>query len=1062
MAFSPNESQKLALKRWNKNVLVSAGAGSGKTAVLTERIKRIIESGVMPTNLLVLTFTKDAANEMRTRVKNKLNEDPSLRKYLPSLEQAYFTTFDSFSLSFCKKYSYLLSLGQDISIVDENTIFVKKNEILRDIFNEYLLKNDPIFKEFLSIYTQKSLDTGIALILDYIKGLDLLYNPIDKINELTNPNNFDKFYNDIKDKYNSYLKSLANDIFLDLSILPNVFTDDNQASDLKENVLSYFSNGFDFDKFNEIVPTYKFKRRNSKCDIEQTEEEKKFFAKVKDSISFYIEALTYKDYVVSDIQNNNRFISLFKDIILNYYDKINLFKKSLNLFEYNDIARMSIELLEKNSKICEEVKNQYVEILIDEYQDTSDLQEKFMSLIANDNLFMVGDIKQSIYRFRHANPNNFREKYNSYDKLYEEDEEHNGLFLNKQIDMNKSKGLRIDMTQNFRSRKEVLDNINKMFSVIMTEEHGNAKFAESHQMIYGNLYSLNEPNRDYNMKILNYDKDADTSYTPAEIEAFIVAKDILNRVNNKQLVQDEKDKKKVLRPIEFKDFCIICDRKNSFETLEAVLQHFGIPVSINQNEDINNSDLILTIFSIIKGVSLSYKLKDAAKNEAAYWHSVLSIYRSFLYKDKYSDNDTFEIVMSKNLDNEVSDKLNYLASLIDSISNCQIYNTALDIFEFFKNLPKYKTINKSMHETEYLFNMIRSLSEIGYHFTDISNYLEEVLNSGNKVQYSLEHSDDPGVKIMNIHKSKGLEFAVCYFIDLAHKPNKDNYSLKHGFDSEYSFFLPSYIKGESNGIRDTAQSILFNYYSKKDTFSERIRLFYVALTRAKEEIVLVYPLSELDELSLMPNKVCLLKDYVDMFRLKSGYPNTIVDLYTLALTHNYKGNAIEIELNPRAKYNYDKYEFNHHLIDESHISKSINSIIDSNKKYILEYGTKFHAIMENLDFKNPDINSIEEEFKDKVIAILSNPLFLNIKDAITYSEYEFVYTKDNIKYHGIIDLLAEYNDHIDIIDYKLSNTDSKEYIRQLSIYKDYVALHSKKLINCYLVSLNQNKIKKVD
>ena len=512
MAFSPNESQKLALKRWNKNVLVSAGAGSGKTAVLTERIKRIIESGVMPTNLLVLTFTKDAANEMRTRVKNKLNEDPSLRKYLPSLEQAYFTTFDSFSLSFCKKYSYLLSLGQDISIVDENTIFVKKNEILRDIFNEYLLNNDPIFKEFLSIYTQKSLDTGIALILDYIKGLDLLYNPIDKINELTNPNNFDKFYNDIKDKYNSYLKSLANDIFIDLSILPNVFTDDNQASDLKENVLSYFSNGFDFDKFNEIVPTYKFKRRNSKCDIEQTEEEKKFFAKVKDSISFYIEALTYKDYVVSDIQNNNRFISLFKDIILNYYDKINLFKKSLNLFEYNDIARMSIELLEKNSKICEEVKNQYVEILIDEYQDTSDLQEKFMSLIANDNLFMVGDIKQSIYRFRHANPNNFREKYNSYDKLYEEDEEHNGLFLNKQIDMNKSKGLRIDMTQNFRSRKEVLDNINKMFSVIMTEEHGNAKFAESHQMIYGNLYSLNEPNRDYNMKILNYDKDADTSY----------------------------------------------------------------------------------------------------------------------------------------------------------------------------------------------------------------------------------------------------------------------------------------------------------------------------------------------------------------------------------------------------------------------------------------------------------------------------------------------------------------------------------------------------------------------
>ncbi|MCR5786912.1 MAG: UvrD-helicase domain-containing protein, partial [Acholeplasmatales bacterium] len=165
MAFIPNPSQELALRDWGKNVLVSAGAGSGKTAVLTERIKRIIESGVLPTRLLVLTFTKDAANEMKTRVKTKLSESDELKKYLPSLEQAYFTTFDSFSLSFCKKYSYMLSLGQDISIVEEATISVKKVEILKNIFNEYLKNDNQIFKEYLSFYTTKSIDQAVDKIL---------------------------------------------------------------------------------------------------------------------------------------------------------------------------------------------------------------------------------------------------------------------------------------------------------------------------------------------------------------------------------------------------------------------------------------------------------------------------------------------------------------------------------------------------------------------------------------------------------------------------------------------------------------------------------------------------------------------------------------------------------------------------------------------------------------------------------------------------------------------------------------------------------------------------------
>nr|MCR5786343.1 UvrD-helicase domain-containing protein [Acholeplasmatales bacterium] len=728
------------------------------------------------------------------------------------------------------------------------------------------------------------------------------------------------------------------------------------------------------------------------------------------------------------------------------------------------IARMSIQLLENNKDICEEVKNQYKEILIDEYQDTSDMQEKFMSLISHDNLFMVGDIKQSIYRFRHANPNNFKEKYDTYDKLYEEDNEHQGKVKNKLIDFKNAKGLRIDMTQNFRSRSEVLNNINNMFSVIMTQDHGDARFEESHQMIYGGLYTEKEANRDYNMKILNYDKKEASSFNNDEIEAFIVAQDILKRIKNKQTVQYNIDKDtKGLRPIEFKDFCIICDRSKEFKTLEAVLQHFNIPVSINKNEDVTESSLLSTVFSIIKGISLTYLLHNEVKNNASYWHAVLSIYRSFLLKDKYSDNYTFDIVMSKNLDNEVSIKLKELANLIDEYSNTQIYNTALESFNFFKELNKVGSINKSMHEVEYIFNMIESLSKMGYHFTTISDYIDDTLNSDSNLNYSLDHSDDPGVKIMNIHKSKGLEFAVCYFLDLDHGPNLEDCKHDYGFDSDYAIYLPAFVKDDnSEGLRKTAQAILNNYYSEKATLSERIRLFYVALTRAKEEMVLVYPKIELNELKLMPNKITKFSELINMYRLSSGYPTIDVDIKTINLTHDYMDNNKEINIKDNGPYSYKTYSFDSNVVETSHISKTINEITDESTRFILEYGSKFHEVMESIDFKNPDLSKIDLEFKDKVTDILNNDLMKNISKANTYHEHEFVFEDNNVKYHGIIDLLAVYDDHVDIIDYKLSNAEHEEYKRQLAIYKEYVKRHTDLPINCYLLSLNQNKIKKVD
>jgi ATP-dependent helicase/nuclease subunit A len=214
MAFNPSPSQALALKiDYHKNMLVSAGAGSGKTAVLSERIKDIILTGVNPTNLLVLTFTKDAAAEMKDRVKQKLKEN-GLENMLPSLEQAYFTTFDSYSLSICKKYSYIFGIGQDIGIADDAAIYGTKTRIIKEIFNEYLANDNQVFKSYLKYYTNKSLDSSVTTLLDYISALDLLPDTIEYLNNLEANVLNDQYIERIKELYNKYLLELANKLLI--------------------------------------------------------------------------------------------------------------------------------------------------------------------------------------------------------------------------------------------------------------------------------------------------------------------------------------------------------------------------------------------------------------------------------------------------------------------------------------------------------------------------------------------------------------------------------------------------------------------------------------------------------------------------------------------------------------------------------------------------------------------------------------------------------------------------------------------------------------------------------
>ena len=1069
MAFNPSPSQKLALNiNYHKNMLVSAGAGSGKTAVLSERIKDIILSGVNPTNLLVLTFTKDAAAEMKDRVKQKL-KDNNLLNMLPSLEQAYFTTFDSYSLSLCKKYSYIFGIGQDIGIADDAAIYGTKTKIIKEIFNEYLANNNEVFKSYLKYYTNKSLDTAVSVILDYISSLDLLPDTIEYLNNIEANTLTDEYISRIKKSYDEYLLELANKLLIRLRNVFDVITQpDNREYIL--NILNQFEETINLDC---IIPTFaNFELKKNAGKYALDESQKTILNSFRDMRKKFNEKAEIRQFIDTDLPENYQYIKLFRDTILEYYKRLNEFKRQMNIYEYVDISKMVIKLVRTNPSIKEELKNQYHEILIDEYQDTSDLQEAFISEIANNNLFMVGDIKQSIYRFRHANPMIFKEKYENYDKLYAITDCPDWQERNNKIDYNSSLGLRIDMKENFRSRNEVLEDIRTIFNPLMTSDFGDAEFKANHQMTYGNKsYDNNvENNRDYHMKLLRYnpyDSKAE-EYKKDELEAFIVANDILNRLNSHQMVMNKDGKS--MRELKPSDICIICDRGNYFETIEAILQKNGIPVSINKNEDIKQTDNVAVIISLIKLVSLSYsKTLKELENEVSYWHAVASIYRSFLFKDRYNDTMIFNIVSGRKLDNEVS-KIGFeVASLIDRFSNEQVYNEMIERFNYFKKLTHTEDINKRMHEVEYIFNNIVSLSKMGNHFTDISTYLSDALASDLKLSYALDRTDDPGVKIMNIHKSKGLEFAICYFLDYDHNPNESDYKKKYGFTKDLGIYLTTFANKENMflkeaGQRDTAQAYLSNYYGIKENNSERVRLFYVALTRAREEIVIVYPKDKANPDNLVHNELKKFNTYLTYISTKVHLNISDVDFGKINLTHNYHNNDININLKNNEEYQYKDLNISYKLEEKSKISKAITKLMDNKELDNLALGTNVHEVMESIDFANPDISTlnVNDNIKNIVKMALDNPLFKNAKDAKAYKELEFKFNYNDKSYNGIIDLLLVYSDRVEIIDYKLSNVDSEEYIRQLSIYKKYVESKIDLPIECYLYSLAKGVSKKVE
>ena len=1020
--------QQLAINHEGENIIVSAGAGSGKTAVLSERVLRKLKSGVGIKQLLILTFTKAAAAEMRERIRANIKKNPDLASQLLELDGAYITTFDSYSLSLVKKYHYLLNVSKNIQIGEASVFTIRENEFLDEILMRRYENPTSNFTKLIYDFCTKDDDSLKKSILKINHALDLRY---DKVEYLTSY--IDTFYQ--PDTIESYCQLYVSKLFSLQEEMQNIIESLCPLLEEKvsEKVYSFYRKFLDSKTYDEMVGSLDERApqtpRNSEDDV------KAYFAKLSELRKRAKDYLVYPSYqeMKDAIWATEGYAKEIVSILLELDQKMMELKHEEDTYDFTDISKMAIQLLLDHPDIKEEVKQSFQEIMIDEYQDTSDLQETFISLIANHNVYMVGDIKQSIYRFRNANPYIFKEKYENYQKGID--------------------GFKIDLNKNFRSRKEVLDNVNLMFDLLMDSIVGGADYKASHRMVFGNTSYEEQGKSDtsHQMEVYRYDYDKSSEYSKEEIEAFWIAQDIKKKIESGYLVYNFKEENAKPRPCKYQDFVIMLDRSTNFGLYKKIFTYFGIPLAVKKDESIKSTTDLLLFSNILTFIFKIYH----HEYDTMYYHTYASIARSFLFS--LSDQEIFQTITGKRItESSIYQLAEPIAKELDGLSTTELLDRILTAFSYYEKLLCVGDIDSALARIDNLKRIAKGFESIGMTPSMFQEYLVELTeNDQLDLKYKVSEDASNAVQIMTIHASKGLEFPICYFASLDVKFNMRDMNDRFLYDNKTGIITP-YFK---EGIGDTILKSLYKERYTMEEVSEKIRLFYVAVTRAKEKMIFVLPSREWDKGTDYDSKVSWssLADMLDSIRdVLSPYTFSI-DLKEISLTHAY--HTLTKKEYPTSFSHYVEEEISIPVkpIGQERFSKTTSHILSKQELRAMKFGEHMHEVFESIDILHPNLEKLSKFEKEKVTLFLKHDIVRNAPQAV-YQEYEFMTELDGKMQHGIIDLLLQYENRYVIIDYKLKEVTDEAYRKQLDGYKKYIYQKTGKPVEAYLYSILDDRM----
>ena len=871
------DEQKQAINEKGSNILVAAAAGSGKTAVLVERIiKKVIEEGIDIDKLLVVTFTNAAASEMRERVLDaiykKLDEDPNNEKLLRQitlLNKASICTIDSFCLEVVRNNFYELeNIAPNFRIADTTEIELLKQEVIEDIFEKKYEEEDEEFSKLIHTYTSYRDDTPLKDLILKIYGY-IQSNPFpekwlsEKVEMFNIENNLDDDFSttpwgkvllkEIDDELIdgiSFLKSAAKTLEVNPDLekfFQTIRNDIDMLNNLKNNLNNW-------DKAYEINTNLKFVTwPRNKVDSLEKDEAKSIRDSVKENLKVLDNILVCDSKTANqDIFDMYSILVELKDIILEFGEEFSKRKREKNIVDFQDVEHFALKILIKEengevvpSDIAKKYQEKYQEIAIDEYQDSNLVQEYILNSVSKgNNIFMVGDVKQSIYKFRQAMPELFIGKYKTY---------------KNKVDKTTDDDLKIQLFKNFRSRENVLYFTNLIFQDIMSDNLGDIEYNEDEYLNLGADYPEEKQNLKTEIDIidlsdedieLEFEKDDEEKIEDedrienVELEARFVANKIKELVDDKFKVWDRKEEK--YRDVKYKDIVILLRSTSSpAPVYEQELLNLEIPVFSDSSQEYLDSIEIQTIMSLLKVID--NPMQDIP---------LVCVLRSYI--GKFTDNELVKIRLTDSYDNfytcmqkaiidvdsNLKEKIQHFFDKLDKWRKEKEY-LALDelIWKIYSDTGYYNYVglmpNGDLRQANLKMLFQKAKDYESSNFKGLYNFINFIdklkISSGDMGSAKLIGENDDVVRIMSIHKSKGLEFPVVFLSSTGKQFNLNDLKEDVLLHQEMGIGA-KYIDYDKQVKYDTLSKLAIKNKILLETLSEEMRILYVALTRAKEKL----------------------------------------------------------------------------------------------------------------------------------------------------------------------------------------------------------------------------------
>ncbi|MBO4890134.1 MAG: helicase-exonuclease AddAB subunit AddA [Lachnospiraceae bacterium] len=867
------DEQQLAIDVRDTDVLVSAAAGSGKTSVLVERIIGRItsaEDAVDVDRLLVMTFTNAAAAEMRDRIRaaidekiDELRKDPDsdvnvlsdLERQAILVHNAMITTIHGFCKSVISDHFEELSIDPNFRVADENECLLMMQDALDKCMEDAYEKADPAFLRAAECFSGAKSDKMTAdLVIPIYRFITANPDPEKFVRECCGSYNYGSLEEFAASPFmKNFMHILAGELerleqkaqkavklideFDDLEpYRAAVSAYEAALTGIREEALSE-----DPGTYNTIrnllagISAPAFGRISDKNlddeSIAAKNEVKKLRDDVKSGIATLADILCFDlETAFTHILQTGEVLGALADLVLEFgrtYDDI---KRDSNVIDFNDMEHMAIKILE-NSEIAALYREHFEEIYVDEYQDSNTTQEMLVRLIMRSdpgNVFQVGDVKQSIYRFRQARPDIFLDKYNTYD------------------DTPGSGGRRILLNDNFRSRRQVVDAVNEVFSKIMKRDLGGIEYDNDAALKFGATCYKDDISREddiYRTELVIGIRD---ELSAEEFEANVIAGRISSMIASGYMIFDKA--KKTVRPVSYGDFTILVRSVKKFEPVfRKVFAACGIPLAVTGREGYFGTKEIKTVLDFLSAVDNSLcdiPLATVARSPVG----------------GFSDADLAALTAASGSKKCLYERIRDAEGVSEELRRkC---DDLLELLRRYKVMSTYMPVHALISDfidNEY-GDYVRCMSNPAQRMANLSMLLSKAEDYGRTSfkglyqfvrymdqirRYEIDDGEagivgenDDVVRLMTMHASKGLEFPVCFLTGLEKRRNTRDesgkliWSITSGFGCDHT-------DPEKRVVVPTLPKMIVGLENRRESIAEEMRVLYVAMTRAREKLIMV-------------------------------------------------------------------------------------------------------------------------------------------------------------------------------------------------------------------------------